>query len=252
MTVEACAALVERGDPDRFRAAMAAPVEARAVLFPLYAFNVEVSRAPWVASEPLIAEMRLQWWRDALAEIGAGASVRRHEVMEPLAAVLDPAGAAALDALIEARRRDRDRAPFTDKAALRAYLDATAGGLMWTAARLLGAKPEAERVVRDYGFAGGMASWLRALPAFSALGMTPLPPDTDVASLAREGLDRLRSARRGRAGVGKGRPALLPAWWAGAWLKRARHDPEQVSKGLALSEVQSRARLLWAVASGRV
>ena len=104
MSLAACAELVRRGDPDRFLAAMAAPPAARNVLFPLYAFNVEVSRAPWVTPEPLIAEMRLQWWRDALAEIAAGAPVRRHEVTTPLAAVLDAEGARLLDALVEARR----------------------------------------------------------------------------------------------------------------------------------------------------
>ena len=81
----ACAQLVERGDPDRFAAAMAAPVRARAVLFPLYAFNLEVARAPWLTQESMIAEMRLQWWRDALEEIRAGGLVRRHEVVTPLA-----------------------------------------------------------------------------------------------------------------------------------------------------------------------
>lgn len=78
-----CAGIVERGDPDRFRAAMAAPPKARAVLFPLYAFNVEVSRAPWASQEPMIAEMRLQWWRDALDEIATGKPARRHEVVTP-------------------------------------------------------------------------------------------------------------------------------------------------------------------------
>jgi phytoene/squalene synthetase len=62
--LEACAALVERSDPDRFRVAMAAPPAAREVLFPLYAFNLEVARAPWATREPMLAEMRLQWWRD--------------------------------------------------------------------------------------------------------------------------------------------------------------------------------------------
>ena len=41
---------------------MAAPVAARRVLFPLYAFNVEVARAPWVTQEAMIAE--------TLADIG--------------------------------------------------------------------------------------------------------------------------------------------------------------------------------------
>ena len=44
MTLNACAELVRQGDPDRFLATMAAPPEARAKLFPLYAFNLEVAR----------------------------------------------------------------------------------------------------------------------------------------------------------------------------------------------------------------
>ena len=99
----ACAQLVERGDPDRFAAAMAAPVRARAVLFPLYAFNLEVARAPWLTQESMIAEMRLQWWRDALEEIRAGGLVRRHEVVTPLAHVLDADSAGRLDRLSRSR-----------------------------------------------------------------------------------------------------------------------------------------------------
>jgi 15-cis-phytoene synthase len=89
MSLAACADLVSRADPDRFIAALAAPPEARPILIPLYAFNVEVSRAPWVTDEPMIAEMRLQWWRDALEEIGAGRPPRAHEVVTELAGILD-------------------------------------------------------------------------------------------------------------------------------------------------------------------
>ena len=61
MSIQACADLVHRGDPDRFAAIMAAPVGARERLFPIFAFNLEVARAPWVTAEAMIAEMRLQW-----------------------------------------------------------------------------------------------------------------------------------------------------------------------------------------------
>ncbi|MDP5359324.1 MAG: phytoene synthase, partial [Paracoccaceae bacterium] len=37
MSFYACAALVEKADPLRFRAALAGPVSARHILFPLYA-----------------------------------------------------------------------------------------------------------------------------------------------------------------------------------------------------------------------
>ena len=99
MSTQACARIVKQGDPDRFVATMAAPAPMRPALFAIFAFNVEVTRAPWLTSEPMIAEMRLQWWRDALAEIGAGSRVRHHEVAVALAQVLDREGAAILDKL---------------------------------------------------------------------------------------------------------------------------------------------------------
>ena len=109
MSIDACAALVERSDPDRFLAAMAVSIAARRVLLPIYAFNIEVTRAPWVTQEPMIAEMRLQWWRDVLTEIQSGGGVRNHEVATPLAEVLPPHAAQILDQLIEARRWDIGR-----------------------------------------------------------------------------------------------------------------------------------------------
>ena len=47
MSIDACARLVAKGDPDRFAATMATALPARAPLLVLYAFNIEVARAPW-------------------------------------------------------------------------------------------------------------------------------------------------------------------------------------------------------------
>ena len=46
MSLDGCADLVARGDPDRFDALMAMPRAARARLLPLFAFHIEISRAP--------------------------------------------------------------------------------------------------------------------------------------------------------------------------------------------------------------
>lgn len=248
----ACADLVRRADPARFRATMAAPVAARVRLFPIYAFNVEVARAPWVTQEPMIAEMRLQWWRDVLDEVAGGGAVRRHEVATPLAAVLDATGARWLDALIEARRADILRVPFADEAALWAYLDATSGNLMRVAARVLG--PADEGALRPAGLALGMANWLRAIPALQAAGRAPLPDGRAqaVRRLAQEGLAHLRTARAHRAGVSRAaRPALLPLWEAGMVLGRAARDPGAVAAGrVDPGPVASGAVLLWRALSG--
>ncbi|MEM9975846.1 MAG: squalene/phytoene synthase family protein [Pseudomonadota bacterium] len=255
MSLQACADLVARGDPDRFAAAMAAPVAARRVLFPLYAFNVEIARAPWVTEEPLIAEMRLQWWRDALAEIAGGGPVRRHEVTDPLAEVLDAETARILDKAVAARLWDVHKDPFEDADAFSAHLDATAGHLMWAAARALGAAPDTEPVVRDYAWGAGLAAWLQAIPELEARGRRPLVDGRPgaVQALARDGLHRIKRARRSRHGIGAtARPALYAGWQGAGLLRQAAATPARVAEGtLALAEARKRAGLLWVAATGR-
>ncbi len=255
MSVAATAELVARADPDRFNAAMAAPPEARAVLFPIHAFNVEISRAPWVTEEPMIAEMRLQWWREALQEIGEGRPPRAHEVVGPLAAVIDAEGAAILDRAVAARRWDVYKDAFGDAAQFEDYIDATAAGLMWAAARALGAGAEAEPVVRDFGWGAGLAAFFRAIPELEARGRKPLPDGRPgaVQTLARQGLDRIARARRSRYGLDpRAAPALYPGWQAAPILRQAAADPGRVPAGtLRLSEFRKRAGVLALSLTGR-
>ncbi|GGE41176.1 squalene/phytoene synthase family protein [Actibacterium pelagium] len=246
MTLQACADQVAKGDPDRFAATMAAPVSARAVLFPLYAMNLEVARAPWVTQEAMIAEMRLQWWRDALDEIAKGGHVRRHEVVTPLAEVLDAEAAAVLDGLVTARQWDIYRDPFKDEADFDRYIDATSGHLMWTAARLLGETNET--AIRDIAYASGVASWLRAIPELEAQNRIPLldgRPEA-ISELAQKALNRLSRAKTKN-------PATWPAWQARALLKRALSNPMLVAEGaLQLSEFRRRGGLLLTSLTGKV
>ncbi|MFE3838178.1 squalene/phytoene synthase family protein [Pseudogemmobacter sonorensis] len=181
MSLAECAALLERGDPDRFLALMAAPVAARAALLPLYAFNLELARIPWLTQEPMIAEMRLQWWREVVEAAARGGQARAHEVAGPLH---DLIAARALpvpvfDRLIEARRHDAwgEGFPPGSDAGLKAYLEDTGAGLAWLGARALGAPLGAEAVVRDYGWASALANYLRAVPELAARGRAGRPAD---------------------------------------------------------------------------
>ena len=248
MSLQACADIVRKGDPDRFRAAMAAPVEARKVLFPLYAFNVEVARAPWVASEPMIGEMRLQWWRDALEEIGQGGPVRKHEVTTPLADILDAEAAQLLDAGVAARRWDLYKEAFEDEAHLTAYLEQTGGRLMWVAARALGAAPDAEDRVHRIGTAAALSRFLIAVPELEARGRIPLLDGTSagVSALAARQIERMPRVKTVRKTLnGLSRSALLEAWQALPILEQARQAPERVVSGtLGLSEFGKRLSLM--------
>ncbi len=253
MSVQACAEIVARGDPDRFLAAMSCPPSARAALFPLYALNVEIARAPYVTQEPAIAEMRLQWWRDALDEIAAGAPARAHEVAGPLTDLLRRTGVevALLDAAVAARRWDIWHAPFETDADFARHLDRTAGNLAWASARALGAPPADEAAVRDGAWAAGLVRWFQAVPEMEARGMKPLPdgrPEA-VRALAHQGLDRLASARRA-VRRGPAALALRPAWEAGALLRQVADAPGRVADG-AVHLSEFRRRLLLSAAAVR-
>ncbi len=228
MSIAACAEIVRRGDADRFLATMAAPVAARKILFPIYAFNVEVARAPWVTDEPLIAEMRLQWWHDALEEIKAGGSIRHHEVVTPLSEVIDGETVEILQRLIRARRWDLYKNPFDDEAHFAGYIDETSGGLALAAVRSAGGKME-EEPIRDVAWAAGLASWFLAVPQLAASGRFPLVNGSEAAirDLAVEGLRRLASSRVPK----DARAALLPCWRAGPLLRQIKSRPWRVLDG---------------------
>jgi len=223
---------------------MAAPEPGRARLMALYAFNLEVARAGYVASEPLLGEIRLRWWADAVAEIHAG-SVRRHEVSAPLAEAVREAGLphGPLAALIDARAWDCGRDAFADLEAVEAYLEATGAGLMWLAALALGAPAAAEGAVRDLGRATAAAAFLRAAPSLRALGRRPEPLD----GLAEAGLGWLARAQAGRGAVpARCLAAVLPSAGAGAALRRAVRG-----QALDVSEFRGRAAMLGVALSGR-
>ncbi len=250
MSLRACAEIVRKGDPDRFLATMAAPPAARAALFPIYALNVEVARAAWVSQEPAICEMRLQWWHDQLAALGQGRAPDGNEVLRALAGRLDTGSARLMQRLVEAREADLKQAPFGDAEALLAYLEATAGGLMWAAARALGLE-QGEAPVRALGRVSGLANWFLAVPELVARGRRPLPDTREAAigALARDGLQVLR---RASGDIPKpARPATRTGWRARRTLRSAAANPAAVMGGLLhISEFSRRASLLWHVLSG--
>lgn len=256
MTVEACAALVARGDPDRFAATMAAPPALRPRLWPLYAVNLELARAAWVSPEPLVCQMRLQWWVDTLLGMGQGAP-KAHEVAGPLDALVTESGLPVdlLAGMAEARFWDTAPDPFADTAALWGYLDQTAGNLMWAAALALGAAAPAEATVRSFAQGAGLASWFCATAELMTRNRQPLPDTSSgaIRSLARDGLARIDTARRLRHTVpAAARPALFPGWQAAGLLRQAVARPDRVLSGrLGISEFSRRGGLAWCALTGR-
>jgi len=168
---DAIAALVRRHDPDRFLTALFAPAARQDALLLLYALNHELARAREVTSEPGLALIRLQWWR----EVVAGAA-RRHEVASPLAEAIAASALKPHDLLpmIEARELEA-YGEFETVGEWRAWLLSGAGGLSVAAASVLGAP--APDAFRPFGAAYGIAGLLRATSVLAAQGRCLLPRD---------------------------------------------------------------------------
>ena len=245
--IVACAKMLERADPDRFRAVMAAPVSARTALFPLYAFNLEIARAPWMTKEAMIAEMRLQWWYDALEDISKGKPVKHHEVLTPLAQHLSPMSAGLLMDIVEARRWDIYQDAHSDQAALDHYIAMTSGNLTAVAAAMIGQVDLT--AARHYGWAVGCANYLNAIPALLEQQRVPLVDGRPqaVAELAQKGLDHLSQARQARRMItASARPAFLAGWTTQAILGQAKAHPDRVIDGLfPVNPLRSAVLLLW-------
>lgn len=247
----ACAALVEAGDPDRFLAGMTAPVAARAKLFPLYAFNLELAKAPWVTSEPMLAEIRLQWWRDVLEEIYAGKPDRKHEVVEPLAQVIREGKLAsdALSGMIEARRADALRESFQDPEHSWHYAQHTAGALAAAAVQALGAGPDAISIAEKAATAAGIGALLAAQPALSARGIRRIPQGAEQ-YLAGRALSEIRNARR-RTLEKIYAAALRHVWRTERILRCAAQNPHRLEMLTDTSDISRKFGYIWRTALGR-
>lgn len=213
----------------------------------LYAFNGEISRAPWMVSEPLIAEMRLQWWADAVGEIYE-ATPRRHEVVDALAETVraHDLPRETLDRMIAARRLDIYKERFADWAGVEAYVDHTAADLMELAARVLGAGTGAP-TARSFGRGDGIARFLRALPDLEAAGWHAMPEGQTTEAAAASGRAAIALARQGRRGYPRGAvAALLPGVSADRQLTRIAQGGDG-----AISEFSRRWDRLKAMSLGR-
>ncbi len=167
------AASLRRSDPDRFFTALFAPAERRDALFLLYAFNHELARAREVASEPVLALIRLQWWREVVE-----GEAKRHELATPLSAALAEGRLARDDllAMIAAREAEAD-SEMTDRTAWRDYVDGADGIVAMAAGRALGADEATLPRLRALGAAYGVAGLLRTVPALARAGRCLLPFD---------------------------------------------------------------------------
>ncbi len=228
-SIAQCKALVRARDEDRWLSACYAPQPVRWRLFALYALSLELERIPEVVSEPLLGDIRFQWWRDSLAEIAKGARPRAHPAVEAAAEMgIVAAAGAEIDAALDAYARLLDQ-PFASlegfsawcrraegslaRAALRisapgacdaaaAEKAATAFAMARRARRLAPqlaaeARAEAQRLHSEAAIALGRLS-AEAAPALAHFALTPLYAVHGPSSRARKRIRIFVAIARGR------------------------------------------------------
>jgi phytoene synthase len=231
-----------------------APPEHREPLFALYAFNHEIARVRETVSQPVLGQIRLQWWRESIAAAFDGGPVRHHIVAEALTTAI---GALSLtrahfDRLIDTRETDLDEAPAASLAALEDYAEGTSARLVYLALESLGVRdPAAEKAGFHVGVAYALAGLLRAVPFQARAGRLIIPADiaertaldpadycalrssgalrSATAEIAAAAARHLLSARAHTRSITRcAMPALLPAIVAArslTRLKRVGFDP---------------------------
>lgn len=165
------------GEPDRTIAALFAPADARAGLLAVAGFAAEVGRIGSLVREPMMGEIRLQWWLDALTQGRAGAR-SGHPVAD---ALVDAVARHALplepfERILAARGADVANQLFADDAALEDYLAATEGLVFaLSVAILAGPEAAAHPGLRSAGIAYGLARGLGRLAPSLRHGAVLLP-----------------------------------------------------------------------------
>ncbi|MBU6527893.1 squalene/phytoene synthase family protein [Methylocystis sp. MJC1] len=255
-----CEAALRERDRDLWLASLFAPPAARKHIHAVYAYAFEAADVRAKVSQPLLGEMRLRWWTDALSN-EASEGTRAHPVAD---ALIDTIERFALPreefiALSDAHVADLYDDQMPDMATLETYCRATAAGPIRWAARILGA-PDSP-AFDDAGMALGIARVLR-LPSGALL-----PADL----LARHGADihannaalraallELRdkaqahydAARRAASALPKGREALLAAAMVPAYLARVAASDYDPLRGLSEISPLRRQWRIWRASRG--
>ena len=237
-------------DPDRCRAAVFAGKAGRERLLLLYAFHYELAKVPELVSEPMIGQIRYQWWREAIAEIYEGKPVRNHEITTPLAGMMQAYDVPRiwLDRLIDGRERDLDPRPFANIAEAKDYCRGTSGLLMQIAAKLLGTEP-GEAVV-SAGEAWGLTGLARAYGYYKD-GMLSGVAYEDICEAAEASY--AVAAQRLKALPSRAFPAVVYAALIPKYITRLTHPShDPATKLVSYGPLAKQLRLLAAVLKGKV
>lgn len=236
--IDYCLQQIRRFDRDRYLTVLAAPAAAAADLAVLYAFNLELALVRDSVSEPMLGQIRFQWWREAIDGLYAG-TPRRHAVVAALADLLGrrKLGRAHFECMIDGRERELIDPPPTTLAGLESYAADTSGSLLALAAETAGLEAEAVAdLTRSVGIAAALIGTARATLYLAQRQRRMIPDDVIAATglstdwlftlkpqpALKTAIERLATTARGHLEVArklKAPASLVPALRIGTLAK---------------------------------
>lgn len=171
-----CEGLVRAHDYDRYLMSMFLAADIRADVWAVLAFNHEIAKTREVVSESILGLIRLQWWRDSIAEIYEGQSVKEHEVLKPLADAIarHDLPREEFDNLAYAREFDLEDVLPGNVEGLLNYCEFTTAPLLRLIVKISGVDP-AQEIVQPVAMNYGLSGVLRATREFASQRRFYLP-----------------------------------------------------------------------------
>ena len=178
-----CFELVRTKDHDRFLTVLFALDELKEDLCALYAFNHEIAKISETVSEPMLGEIRLQWWREVIEGIydyiddKENVSLRQHDVIEPLAKAIEDHKLPKNIFIEIIDGRTDDIYPENPKTIddLEIYLRKTSSNITVLAGMIVGCGEI--KALEELGLAWGMLGIIRAVPYQVSLNKIFIPDD---------------------------------------------------------------------------
>lgn len=223
-TTKSNMALVRQHDRDIYLATLFFPEKHRADIFALYAFNAEITHIKQAIREPMMGEIRLQWWREVISGERQG-EAQSHPVASQLLRIIEQyhLPRQLFENYCEARVFDFYNDPMPDVTALEAYAGETSSILFQLAATIAnnGMDGRTSDCAGHAGVAWTITQILRTMPRHRARQQCYVPADMmleagvssedwqagtqnaaakiligDLVALARMHLDKCRVAMR--------------------------------------------------------
>ncbi|MEZ5647710.1 MAG: phytoene/squalene synthase family protein [Alphaproteobacteria bacterium] len=175
-----CFRIVKQGDKERYLLCLLPPLEYRPALIALHAFNDTISRIPETVSEPLLGQIRMQWWWDAINSLYKGGRPVAQPIVEALSYTVKryALDRESFERMLVAREKDVAQWQAETLQDLETYAEATSGELLALSFAVLGEKnQDALQVGRTIGTAYALIGLVRSIGFHARQGRFLMPRD---------------------------------------------------------------------------